>query len=211
MENTVLKAAESQYEKPVSDDRASDTDTEDEDDYIPPLPPSLQPPAATITSSRASTKPGPSIPTLDDLTLRQELLTSASHSRHSSLRLSRQADRLLQKEQLDELAPKADPGSRERKLEKRAEKTDVMRQFASARDEMEEVGEKELLGGGGDDAEEYRRMLDRQQRKKTEREVRREEIVRARNAEREERMKEFRAREEETVGKLREMARQRFG
>jgi hypothetical protein len=85
-----------------------------------------------------------------------------------------------------------------------------MREFTSAREtgEMAEVPDKELLGGGADD---YRRLLANLRRRRTEREVGREEVLRARNAERDERVRGYRAREEGTVEALRELARERFG
>ncbi|RKU48659.1 hypothetical protein DL546_009356 [Coniochaeta pulveracea] len=181
---------------------------DEDDDYAPPLPPSTTSLARTYSSS----KPGPAIPSLEDLELRRALQVEAEEDRLASLRLARRADRSIQKERLDELAPKPDAGSHERKLEKRKAATDMMRQFTSAREggDIAEVDDKELIGGG-DGAEDYRRMLANMQRKKTEREVRREEIARARNAERVERVREYKAKEQETVEMLKELARQRFG
>ena len=49
------------------------------------------------------------------------------------------------------------------------------------------------------------------ERKKNEREIRKEEILRARNEEREERMREYRAKEEKTMAGLVALARARFG
>jgi hypothetical protein len=196
-------------EETAMDDNAEE---DDEDDYAPPLPPPLQLAEPPGRMTAPTTKPGPAIPNLQDLELRRSLQVEAEEDRLASLRLARRADRDQQKERIEELAPRAEPGSRERKLEKRQVTTDVMRQFASAREagDMEEVGDKELIGGG-DGADDYRRMLANLQKKKTDREVRREEIVRAKNAERDERLREYRTREEGTVEMLREMARQRFG
>ena len=49
------------------------------------------------------------------------------------------------------------------------------------------------------------------QRKKNEREIRREEILRAQAAEREERVQRYRQKEEDTIGWLKTLAKQRFG
>lgn len=49
---------------------------------------------------------------------------------------------------------------------------------------MEEVGDSDLMGGGGDGVEDFRARRKEQERRKTEREVRREEMLRARAAER---------------------------
>ena len=49
------------------------------------------------------------------------------------------------------------------------------------------------------------------ERRRNEREIQREEILRARKAVREERMAKVRAKEEKTVDMLRELAKQRFG
>lgn len=194
-----------------------DEDAEDGDDYAPPLPPAGPPPVGSSGSiSRAPSttgnpKAGPTIPSLQDLDLRRNLEAEAREAQLSSLRLLRHADRAEQKARLDDLAPRAEAGTRERQLEKRRLTTEAMRDFASAREsgEVQDVADPELLGAGG--ADDYRRMLANLRQRRTEREVRREEVARARNAERDERIREARAREEERVGVLREMARQRFG
>jgi hypothetical protein len=198
-------------------DQDLDNDDDDDDDYAPPLPPPAQGPgqssindlAMSVTTAN-SYKPGPAIPTLSDLELRRALESESQADHLSAIRLSRRADRAVQKERLDELVPRPEAGTRERQLEKRRATTEVMREFASGREAGEaEVPEAELLGGGADD--DYRRMLEGMRRARTDREVRREEVQRARNVERDERIREARAREEERLGLLREMARARFG
>lgn len=194
----------------AKDENENNIEEDDEDEYAPPMPPAAsstrQPPA----TSALDPKPGPTIPSLQDLELRRTLQAEVEEDRITTLRLSRLSDRAEQKERLDEIAPRAEAGTRDRQLEKRKLTNQAMREFAGAREsgEMAEVADPELLGGGADD---YRRMLGNLRQKKTEREVRREEEVRARNAEREERFRGYRTREEETVERLREMARQRFG
>ena len=90
-----------------------------------------------------------------------------------------------------------------------------MRAFRDAKDGLDdvEVGDAELMGGGGD-GEGVGGLKARKkdmERKKNEREIQREEILRARRAATEERMAKVRAKEEKTVGMLRELARARFG
>ena len=96
-------------------------------------------------------------------------------------------------------------------LEKKREKADSNRAFASAKTEsggVDEVPETDLLG---DDDGGFRKQKREMERKKNEREVRREEVLRARGAEREERMREYRVKEERTMSGLVALARARFG
>lgn len=83
-------------------------DEEDDDDFGPALP---------------TQKPGPSVPSLQDLQHRQELTEEERLARIADIRNDRKLDRQTQKERLEELAPRADPGSRERQMEKRREVT----------------------------------------------------------------------------------------
>lgn len=64
---------------------------------------------------------------------------------------------------------------------------------------------------GADGGEELRKMKRDMDRKKNEREIRREEVMRARRAEREEKLKGLRDKEERTMGMLKEIAKERFG
>lgn len=64
---------------------------------------------------------------------------------------------------------------------------------------------------GENDLSTLKREKEREQRKKNEREIRREEIMRARAAEREERVQKYREKEQETIGWLQALAKQRFG
>ncbi|KAF9631951.1 hypothetical protein BFW01_g2813 [Lasiodiplodia theobromae] len=186
-----------------------DEDEEDEEDEFGPA--AL--PSGAISASMTR-KSGPAIPRREDLEYRDELLASDAHSSQNHLRALRAADRALQRTRLDELAPRADPGSHERKLEKRAEKTSTLHSFREAKEggAMEEVGDSDLMGGGGGDGvEDFRARRKEQERRKTEREVRREEMLRARAAEREEKFAEYRAKEDRTMEMLRGLARARFG
>lgn len=182
-------------------------DDEDDSDYGPPPPPGQS------SAHPSASRHGPGIPTLSDLALQREDAASGRESQVADLRLARKADRTLQKQQLDELVPRAEPGTRERKLEKKALVNEKMRGFREGKGggELEEVGDGDLMGGGNDDVAEYKKMLAGQQRKKTERELRREAEARARLEEREERLKEWREREEEKMKGLKELAKARFG
>ena len=75
---------------------------------------------------------------------------------------------------------------------------------------VEEVNDSDLLGGG-DDLDSFKARKQAAQRQKNEREIRREEILRAREAEREERLAGHRQKEEQTMDMLRALAKQRFG
>ncbi|PHH73348.1 hypothetical protein CDD82_5526 [Ophiocordyceps australis] len=75
---------------------------------------------------------------------------------------------------------------------------------------MEDAGGADVLGGG-DSAAEYRQMRQCERRRRSERQVRREEFERARREELEMKRRVWREREEGTVSMLRELARQRFG
>lgn len=117
---------------------------------------------------------------------------------------------------MDELAPRAEPGSKDRILEKKREKADSQRAFAAgAGGGLEDVPETDLFGGdeegGGGGIEGFKRQKREQERKKNEREIRREEMLRARQAEHEQRVQEYKAREEKTMSGLVALARARFG
>ena len=180
--------------------QAQSEDSEDDDDgYGPALPDSAQ-------------KKGPSIPGLQDLQHRQELDREDAQARKADARYDRKQDLKQQKARLDELAPRADAGTRERQLEKRAATTSVHRSFADAKEGgADEVKDSDLMGADGDGVEGYKKAVREEQRKKSEREVRKEEVLRARAAEREERLRRGREKEERTMGFLRGLARERFG
>ena len=145
---------------------------------------------------------------------RPELEQDDSQAHRQDLRYDRKVDRKQQKEHLDELVPRAETGSKDRMLEKKREKADSNRAFASAKTEaggVEEVPESDLLGDDDGGIEGFKRQKKEMDRKKNDREVRREEILRARNEEREERMREYKAKEEKTMAGLVTLAKARFG
>ncbi|ORY14339.1 hypothetical protein BCR34DRAFT_479758 [Clohesyomyces aquaticus] len=182
----------------------ADADPDSDDDEIGPAPP------RDISLRRA----GPAVPRLDDLQYRDEL-NEEDRSRDRSnyvddIRYERKTDRKAQKERLEELVPRADPGSRERQLEKKRETTSTLKEFRDAKEAGDvEVPEADLLGDDGLDA--FKKRKKDMERKKTEREIRREEIMRAREAERDERLAGRRQKEEKTMEYLRQIAKDRFG
>lgn len=133
---------------------------------------------------------------------------SANHL--ADVRYERKVDRTVQKERLEELVPRADPGSRERQLEKKREVAATHRSFREAKSPgAEEVGESQLMGDDGIEA--FRSRKKEMERKKNEREIRKEELLRARLAEREEMLEKHKAKEEKTMEMLKAIARERFG
>jgi hypothetical protein len=170
---------------------------------------------------------GPSIPTLDDLELKKgtaynrllikvasdinlEMEAEDGLSRRDDIRFERKLERRAQKEALDELAPRAEAGTRERQLEKKKEVNEKMKSFREKSPGAAEVPDAELMGGG-DGVGELKKIKQEFERKKNERELRKEEFLRARMAEREERLSEYRAKEDSTMEMLKALAKQRFG
>jgi hypothetical protein len=178
-----------------------DVDDED-DDYGPVLP---GPSARTGTARH-----GPGIPSLQDLEVQREVAEEDRLDSLAQLRLERKADRAEQKVRLEELVPRAEAGTRERKLEKKKELNDKMKGFRERSPGAAEVNDSELMGGG-DSVAEYKQQKAAAERRKTEREIRREEIQRAKEAEREERLERYKAREDKAMVMLKELAKQRFG
>lgn len=98
-------------------------------------------------------------------------------------------------------------------MEKKREKSASNREFAEARrggSPVEGVTDADLMGGAdGEDG--FKKLKEKQMRKKNERELRREEILRARAEEREIRLRSYRRKEDETMDYLRAIAQERFG
>ena len=170
---------------------------------------------------------GPSIPKMEDLELKRGMLcynlflwgwligylemdTEDGLARRDDVRFARKVDRKDQKEKLDELVPRAEAGTRERQLEKKKELNEKMKSFREKSPGAAEVPDAELMGGG-DSVGEFKKAKQEFERKKNERELRKEEILRARTAEREERLQEYRTKEEGTMAMLKSLAKQRFG
>lgn len=180
-------------------DGGDDDDDDDDDDYVPILP-----------GEKPRTRMGAKSATMQELSLRDELLQEQQEEQRQQLRQARREDRALQKERLEELVPPAEPGTRERKLEKKKEVNEVMRQFRDKSPGMEAASEAQLMGGG-DGVEEYKKERERERGRRSARQIRREEFERAKMEEMEHRRKLWREREEGTVEMLRELAKQRFG
>ena len=133
----------------------------------------------------------------------------------SNLHHARALDRKSQKEQLDELLPKSDPGSKARLLEKKREAAASNRAFASAKTDaggsIMDVPDADLLGDDNGGIDGFRKKKADAERKKNEREIRREEVLRARRLEREDRVRVHQAKEEKTMSGLVALAKARFG
>ncbi|KFY21713.1 hypothetical protein V493_07180 [Pseudogymnoascus sp. VKM F-4281 (FW-2241)] len=157
---------------------------------------------------------GPSIPNMQDLELRRENESEEAYSRRKEqredIKYARKLDRKGQKEALDELVPRAEAGTRERQLEKKREVNETMKSFREKSPGAAEVPESELMGGG-DSLGEFKAKKQEFERKKNDREIRREEMLMARAAERDERLQEYREKEDKTMAMLRGLARQNFG
>jgi hypothetical protein len=133
-----------------------------------------------------------------------------AQERMADMRAKRKVDRKLQKEALEELVPRAEAGTFERRLEKKTEVNATMKSFRERSPGAAEVPETELMGGG-DGISDFKRQKQEYERKKNDRELRKEEILRARAAEREERLEEYRVKEDKTMAMLKALAQQRFG
>ena len=144
------------------------------------------------------------------LTPRTEYEAEDARYARLDLRHERKLDRKAQKEQLDELVPRAEPGTRERQLEKKREVNDKMRSF---RDKSPggEVDDDTLMGGGDAGAESFAQKKAALARKKNDRELRREQLLKARIEEREERVRGMKEKEEKTMAMLKALASSRFG
>lgn len=189
----------------ISDEgqKAKAEDEDDSDDSIGPVLPGQE------SRARAG-RVGPSIPNMQDLELKRETEVEDGLARRDDIRFARKLDRKEQKAALDELVPRAETGTRERQLEKKQVVNEKMKSFRERSPGAAEVPDTELMGGA-DGLDSYKKEKQEFERKKSERELRKEEILRARQAEREERMSEHRAKEEGTIAMLKALAKQRFG
>ena len=127
-----------------------------------------------------------------------EIATEESLENHENLRELRRLDRKEQNAQVEEIAPRAEAGTKERMLEKKREKADANRAFAAGKTEaggVADVPDTDLLGGEDDGIEGYKKQKREMERKKNERELKREEILRARQAEREQRLQKYKEKE----------------
>jgi hypothetical protein len=189
---------------------------EEPDDNDNEFGPALPQPSHELSITTNSSNPGPSIPKLQDLQHARELAAedalSSRREASKDLRADRKAEQAVRKSHLDEIAPPAEPGTRERQLEKRRELAASNRAFASAKTDPTDVElpDSDVIGGE-DSLSELKRLKEIEERKRSEREIRKEEVMRARREEREERLREMQEKEEKTMEMLREIARARFG
>ena len=211
---------------PVYDGTGSQDEASDEDEVGP------APMGRPMQGYNRGARSGPAIPNMQDLEMRRgrslvaaggplsntdeasEAAREDSAAAREDLRYDRKLDRNLQKERLEELVPRAEAGSKDRMLEKKREKADSNRAFASAKTDaggVEEVPESDLLGGEDGGVEGFKKRKKEMERKKNERELRKEEILRARAEEREERARAYREKEEKTMSGLVALAKARFG
>ena len=183
----------------ISTERPPEEHEEDEDDgYGPALPD-----APSIRQN------GPVGPSLQDIQQRNEQAEEDRDARIADLRYERKQDRQAQKERLEDLVPRAQAGTRERQIEKKRDTAASNRTFAAAKEAgAEEVGDNDLMG---DDVDNYKAKKRAEEKQKNEREIRKEEVLRARAAEREEKMQEHRRKEAKTMDMLKAIAQQRFG
>ncbi|GFF44199.1 hypothetical protein IFM61606_00988 [Aspergillus udagawae] len=188
-------------------------DSEDEEEYGPILPHH-----EVTAKGRDIPSAGPTIPTIQDLELRKESSVEDAIAARRDARKQLRAETRSHKSEMrqieDEIAPRAEPGTHERLMEKRREAAAANRAFAESRrggSPIEAAPDDELMGSGENDLDAIKKAQAGEQRKKNEREIRREEILRARAAEREERLQQYRKKEEETIGWLKTLAKQRFG
>ncbi|CAK7219060.1 hypothetical protein SEUCBS140593_003761 [Sporothrix eucalyptigena] len=221
-DNGTSLAVRPAVDKKEAQDEEDVEEDDDDSDYGPALPPGEGQSSSTTVApirSRHLGAPGPAIPSLADLEERRAVDDDERDAERAALRLARRADRAEQRERLGELVPRAAAGTRERQLEKKRELNDKMRGF---RDRSPgggglEVGDDELMGddgGGGSSrrsAQDVKKEAEAAQARRTYWQQRREEEQRARDEELNERRAQYRAREEETMDMLRELARQRFG
>ncbi|KAK0922792.1 hypothetical protein LTR29_018244, partial [Friedmanniomyces endolithicus] len=187
-------AREGQARQDPSDE--DDDEDDDDDSYGPALP-------STSTVQPHPTKPpaGPAPPGAQDLQLRREAAVETHQSHLATLRQTRKADRDLAKSRLEALVPRADAGSHERRMEKRDESRAAHNAFRDAKESGGGGGGDGGDGGGGGEgggdlmgdeegAGSHKAEVAKLERKKGERELRKEEVLRARAAEREERVAE---------------------
>ncbi|EXJ87941.1 hypothetical protein A1O1_04868 [Capronia coronata CBS 617.96] len=198
---------------PATNTQEADAGSGDDDEYGPPPPTSIGP-SRNNTTVR-DTAFGASIPSLQDLRARdeqaQEEAASARGKQREGLRHERIIDRKLQKERLEEIAPLAEPGTRERQLEKKREKADSNRAFATAKEDGDvELKEADVMGDE-DSLGQLKKMQKENERRKNEREIRKEEIMRARRAETEARLAKMKEKEDRTMAIFKEIAKARFG
>ncbi len=142
-----------------------------------------------------------------------ELNAESSFQDREALRDARKIDRHLQKERLEEIAPCAAAGTKDRQLERRADLRLANNTFAASKTDssLAEVPEADLMGDEEGGLAGYKNRKGEEERKRNEREIRRDEILRARKVERQERIQAYKEKEERTMEGLVALAKARFG
>ncbi|KAL9126902.1 MAG: hypothetical protein Q9217_004116 [Psora testacea] len=193
---------------PIYNGRIENEGSSDEEELGPALP------RDHIKTYTGDQKSGPAMPHTQDLEMQSELERENAEAEREALRFGRRQERKAQKERLEELVPRAEAGSKDRLLEKRREKADACRVFAFAKTEaggVEEVPESDLLGEEDGGLAGFKKRKMETERKKNERELRKEAILRERAEEREERVRAYREKEARTMSGLVALAKARFG
>lgn len=146
------------------------------------------------------------------------MLKEGTESARENLKLERRAAVRSHRDEIKELqefvAPRADPGTHERRMEKRREAAAANRAFAESSRRGGSPGaapDEDLMGSGENELEALKKEQAKEKRRKNEREIRREEIQRAKAAQREAKLDKYRQKEGETIEWLRALAKQRFG
>ncbi|KIV94817.1 hypothetical protein PV10_02549 [Exophiala mesophila] len=199
----------------TEDRHDEDEEGEDDDEFGPSLPKSLTRTSHSHYASGGGASHSASVPSLQDLRARDEQAREDADrerdQRRQNMRDERAVDRKIQKDRLQEIAPRAEAGTRERMLENKREKADSNRAFAAAKDSGDVELRDEDVMGGEDSLGEMKRMKKENERRKNEREIRKEEILRARKAEREVRLAGLKEKEDKTMAMLKDIARARYG
>lgn len=157
-----------------------------------------------------SRKLGPTIPSIQDIQLIRENAADARIARYNEEKMAQKADLNEQKAILDELIPQSMAGTRERKLEKKRDLNEKRKSFREKSPGTVDIPDSDLLGDRND-FELYQKAKREMERKKNERELRKEAFLRVRVAEREERLRKYREKEEATIGMFKALAKERFG
>ncbi|KAF2673343.1 hypothetical protein BT63DRAFT_451386 [Microthyrium microscopicum] len=198
---TKRRADEQALDVPPQEENVHEPKAQDSDDEFGPAMP-----AHVSGGARA----GPSIPSLQDLAYRDELVQESHLASREDTRYERKTERKAQKDRMEELVPRADAGTRERQLEKKKETSALHASFRENRSPgAEEIPEGDLMGDDG--IANYKRKKMEEEKKKSERQLRKEEIWRAKAEERREILEVRKEKEDRTMDMLKELARQRYG
>ncbi|OLL24272.1 hypothetical protein NEOLI_003405 [Neolecta irregularis DAH-3] len=167
--------------------------------------PSEMPPKANLIRRNSYTV-GPSMPTQQDNQLQKERQQELHLYEEQEAQLARKRDRRIQKDRLEELAPKAEPGTRERQLEKKRELNQKLKSFREKSPDGVELKESDIYGD-----DDFKAKLAISKNAAAQREEMKEDRLREREMEKSVRKKELLTKEEETMKMFKEIAKQRYG